>query len=100
VKHEDKCFPRFIHKTILISLPEIAFYSHMRILLMTRHSQINDRIIHFISCHTKTLFRRVRLTIALVPKAVIDTEFMERETTSSSSGFLPKDRIERRNSLV
>jgi len=44
-----------------------------------------------------SLFRRVRLTIALVPKAVIDTGFMKR-ATSSSSGFLSKDWIARRKS--
>lgn len=101
MKHEDKCFPFFIHKTALVSMlsrrPRYTLTCVFYLRRATRRQMIALYTL-FPVILRRSLFRRVRLTIVLVPKAVIDKGFMERATSSSSVFLVPKDRIARRKS--
>ena len=92
MKHGDECFPFLIHKTALVSMPSrrprftlpCVFY------LRATRRQMTALYTLFPVILRRPLFKRVRLTIVLVSKAIIDKGFMERATASSS---MPKDRI-------
>lgn len=93
MKHEDKCFPFLIHKTALVSIPSRRPRSILPCVFYLRRAtrrQMTALYTLFPVILRRPLFKRVRLTIVLVPKAIIDKGFMERATSSSS---MPKDRI-------